>query len=91
MNQITGAFSKGKYTLGILIDLSKPLDTVNHNILLEKLKSYRFQSEYLKWFRSYMSNRKQFILYYCFKTEMKIVKYIFPQGSIPGPLLFLFL
>ena len=40
MNQITEAFSQGKYTLGIFIDLSKVFDTVNHNILLEKLKVY---------------------------------------------------
>ena len=39
MNQITEAFSQGKYTLGIFVDLSKAFDTVNHNILLEKLKS----------------------------------------------------
>ena len=40
MNQITEAFSQGKYTLGTYIDLSKAFDTVNNNILLEKLKAY---------------------------------------------------
>ena len=48
VNQITEAFSQGKYTLGIFIDLSKSFDTVNHNILLEKLKAYGIQSEKLK-------------------------------------------
>ena len=61
VNQITEAFSQGKYTLGIFLGLSKAFHTVNHNILLEKLKAYRIQSEKLKWFRSYLSNRKQFI------------------------------
>ena len=55
VNQITEAFSRGKFTLGIFLDLSKAFDTVNHNILLEKLKAYRIQSENLKWFRSYLS------------------------------------
>ena len=89
VNQITEALSQGKYTLGIFIDLSKPFDTVNHNILLEKLKAHGIQSENLKSFRSYLSNRKQFILYDNFKTEVKIVKCGVPQGSILGPLLIL--
>ena len=74
VNQITEAFSQGKHTLGIFLDLSKAFDTVNHNIFLQKLKAYGIQSENLKWFRSYLSNRKKFILYDDFKTEMKIVK-----------------
>ena len=40
VNQITEPFSQGKYTLGIFLDFSKAFDTVNHNILLEKLKAY---------------------------------------------------
>ena len=89
MNQITEAFSQGKYTLGIFLDFSKAFDTVNHNILLEQLKVYGIQSENLKWFRSYLSNRKQFILYDDFKIDMKIVKCGVLQGSILGPLLLL--
>ena len=74
MNQLTDAFSQEKYNLGIFIDLSNAFDTVNHNILLEKLKAYGIQSENPKWFRSYLSNRKQFISYDDSKTEMKNVK-----------------
>ena len=40
VNQITEAFSKGKYTLGIFIDFSKAFDTVNHNMLLEQLEAH---------------------------------------------------
>ena len=86
MNQITDAFSQGKYTLGIFIDLSKEFNTINYNNLLEKLKAYGIQSENLKWFKSYLSNRKQFISYNHSKTEMKTVKCGVPQGSILGPL-----
>ena len=89
MNQLTDAFSQEKYNLGIFIDLSNAFDTVNYNILLEKLKAYGIQSENPKWFRSYLSNRKQFISYDDSKTEMKIVKCGVSQGSILGALLFL--
>ena len=74
----------------IFMDLSKAFGKVNHNILLEKLKTYGIQSENLKWFRRYLSNRKQFISYDDSATETKIVKCGVPQGSILGPLLFLF-
>ena len=90
MNQVTDAFNQGRYTLGIFIDLSKAFDTVNQNILLEKLKAYGIQYENLKWFRSFLSNRKQSISYSGSKTEMKIDKFGAPQGSILGFCFFLF-
>ena len=40
VNQITDASSQGKYTLGISVDILKAFDTVNHDILLEKVKAY---------------------------------------------------
>ena len=89
VNQITDAFRQGIYTLGIFVDFSKSFDTVIHNILLEKLKAYGIQSENLKWFRSYFSQRQRFIPYNDSKIEMKIVKYGVPQGTIVEPLLFL--
>ena len=90
MNQIARAFSQGKYTLGIFIDIFRSFDTINHNILLWKLKTYGVLPENLKWFRrTYFSNRKRFILYTDFKAEMKIVKCGFPYDSILVPLLFL--
>ena len=89
LNQIIDAFSQEEYTLWIFSDLFKAFDTVNHNILLEKLKAYGIQSENLKWCRSYLSNRKQFISYNDSETEMKIVICGLSQGSTLGPLLFL--
>ena len=80
VNQISDDFSQGKYTLGIFVDLSRAFDTVNHNILLEKLKAYGIQFENKKWFRSCLSKRKQFILYNGFKTEMRTFRYGAPQG-----------
>ena len=65
-------------------------DTVNHEILLEKLNHYGINNINLRWFKSYLSNRKQFLSYDNFEISNTLeVKCGVPQGSILGPLLFL--
>ena len=59
VNEITNAFERNMYTLGVFIDLSKAFDTVNHDILLTKLKHYGVTDNNLKWFKSYSTNRRQ--------------------------------
>ena len=53
-------FDNGKFTLGVFIDLSKAFDTVNHQILLKKLK-HGVNEKTLAWHRSYLLQRKQYI------------------------------
>ena len=88
-NQILQSFNQDKFTIGVFIDLSKAFDTVDHSILLKKLSFYGVKNNNLKWFKSYLSNRKQFILTDQGNTEMKSIICGVPQGSILGPLLFL--
>ena len=88
--QILKSFQNGEFTLGVFIDLSKAFDTVNHSILLDKLKHYGICGNYLNWFRSYLSKRKQSV----FNDKNELSNYLeiicgVPQGSILGPLLFL--
>ena len=74
----------------IFIDLSKAFDTVDHSILLGKLNHYGINNTNLKWFESYLSNRKQFLCYSNSKrSDILNIKCGVPQGSILGPLLFL--
>lgn len=61
ISELSESFNQRLFTLGIFIDLSKAFDTVNHNILLSKLKSYGVQNNNLKWFTNYLTNRKQCI------------------------------
>ena len=51
---------KGLINGVLFLDLKKAFDTVNHDILIEKLKLYGFQKQSLSWCESYLKDRKQF-------------------------------
>ena len=79
----------GKIVCGVFIDLQKAFDTVNHEILLEKLKYYGIIRKQKDWFRSFLTNRKQYPSMEGFFSQTKIVKCGVQEGSTLGPLLFL--
>ena len=58
-NYTAGLF--GNYTAGVFADLKKAFDTVDHNILLERLDYYGTRGVVKDWFRSYLDNRKQYV------------------------------
>ena len=60
-----------KYGCGVFIDLKKAFDTVNHDILLHKLEHYGIRESVLAWFKSYLSDRKQYIHLNGVDSEMK--------------------
>ena len=60
--KIKEGIDSGKFGCGIFIDLKKAFDTVNHAILLKKLEHYGIRGSMLKWFESYLTNRKQCFL-----------------------------
>ena len=51
------------YTAGIFMDLSKAFDTVNHEILLNKLYHYGFRGVSYDWFQNYLSAISQYVSY----------------------------
>ena len=75
--------------ISIFMDLSKAFDTLDHIILLEKIRYYGINGTSLDWFRSYLSNRKQYVEIDNEKSPCLYIKTGVPQGSILGPLLFL--
>ena len=77
--------AKGLYT-GILLDLQKAFDTVDHKILCNKLQLMGIRST--KWFESYLGNRSQLVNIGKVHSDTAAVTCGVPQGSILGPLLF---
>jgi len=67
----------------------KAFDTIDHQILFEKLEFYAIRGHSLKWIISYLSERKQYTDIYDCKSEFSNIICGVPQGSILGPLLFI--
>ena len=78
----------GSYVSALFIDLSKAFDTINHDLMLAKLKAYGFSTNALNLMHSYLKNRKQKVqINNKFSLERNVIAGV-PQGSIDGPLLF---
>ncbi|XP_055390584.1 uncharacterized protein LOC129619367 [Condylostylus longicornis] len=78
-----------KVILVVFLDLQRAFETVNRNILLEKLKKYGIRNMELKWFESYLSNRTQKTKVNNSTSDSLGASIGVPQGSVLGVLLFL--
>ena len=58
---IIKALDDGNVVCGVLVDLEKAFDTVDHQIPLAKLNHYRIHGVSNDWFKSYLSNRNQYV------------------------------
>ena len=88
-DQILSASDKGCYTGMILIDLQKAFDTLDHSLLLKKLRLLNFSDDTILWFKSYLSNRTFLVNVESTFSDPGDLNCGVPQGSILGPLLFL--
>ena len=79
---ILEALDNKQHTIGVFLDLSKAFDTINHKTLLYKLQHYGIRGLALEWFRSYLSDRKQFVHFNGIDSSIEDVTYGAPQGPV---------
>ena len=88
VDEIREAGENGKLVGALFLDLSKAFDTISHDVILEKLKTYAVIDIEIAWFTDYLFNRSQVEIGNQKSTHFKVMSGV-PQGSILAPLLFL--
>ena len=87
---IYAALNDKKHCLSIYVDLRKAFDTVSHEILLRKINQYGVRGLPLRWFADYLRERQQRVKVGKDLSDSRKVNVGIPQGTILGPILFLF-
>ena len=73
-----------------LLDLSAAFDSVDHDMLLRRLReTYGLSGVVMNWFASYLSGRLQHVRVSESSSSPSVLLYGVPQGSVLGPILFL--
>ena len=90
MSDIIMAADNGNISPLALLDLSAAFDTVDHNILIQRLsKTHCIGGNVLSWFKSYLLDRLQCVVHDNIQSSTLTLAHGVPQGSVLGPLLFL--
>ncbi len=80
---------KNETPINIYIDLSKAFDTLDYNILTQKLEYYGIIRNNLDLFQNYLTDIKQYVEFDSTKSDELDINTGVPQGFILGPLLFI--
>ena len=70
------------------LDLRKAFDVIHHDVLLQRLAQYGVRDKEYDWFKSYLSERFQFVSCNETESQQRKIAYGVPQGSVLGPTLF---
>lgn len=89
-NFIFQALDEKKQVDAIYTDFRKAFDKVDHNLLLQKLAFNGIRGTLLSWFKSYLQDRTQIVIINGFESQPTAVPSGVIQGSILGPLQYLF-
>ena len=89
LSDIHTAIDNGEVTVLALLDVSAAFDSVDHNILLQRLRiSYGINSRALDWLESFVRDRTQSVQISILRSKWRLIGTGVPQGSVFGPLLY---
>ena len=89
LDDVSLSIDEGKCTDAIYLDFSKAFDSVPHQYLINKLKSYGIGKPLITWLSAFLNGRQQIVkVGSSFSRRAEVLSGV-PQGSILGPLLFL--
>lgn len=89
VSRIWDGLNDGKRVSGLFLDITKAFDTVNHDILLEKMYRCGIRGVVHKWFSNYLVGRMQCVKVNGAVSQLKEIEFGVPQGSVLGATLFL--
>ena len=84
IDRITNQLDKGQTPINIYLDLSKAFDTLDHDILINKLQYYGVHGSALRLLKNYLTERKQYVIYNETPSELGSITTGVPQCSILG-------
>tara|TARA_B110000881_G_scaffold40031_1_gene32496 strand:+ start:158 stop:3112 length:2955 start_codon:yes stop_codon:yes gene_type:complete len=88
-NDMLNELDKGKALILVLLDLSSAFDTIDHKILVERMKKeFGVTGTAKEWFVSYLSDRTNKVCVLSDYSDVQTLHYGVPQGSIAGPPIF---
>jgi len=86
VNDLLLSIDSGKASMLVLLDLSAAFDTVDHDILVNRLRdSFCIQDKALSWFQSYLSDRTQTVRVFDVSSKKFPLLFGVPQGTVLGP------
>ena len=87
MDKVSRALDVGKSVVGLYLDIKKAFDAVPHSIISENLYALCILGHIYNWFKSYLENRKQYVIYNNCKSDIGTITHGVLQGSMLGSLL----